>query len=141
MKTCFKCGVEKPLSEFYEHKLMADGHLNKCKECTKRDVKMHRENNPEKVRACDRKRSKAKHRKEYAAKRQVKYRESFPEKYKANNAVTNAIRDGRIDRPNHCEMCGHPCTPHAHHWSYLEEHMLEVEWLCVVCHMQLHHKK
>jgi len=51
-KQCFKCRRTQPLSEFYRHKMMRDGHLNKCKDCAK-----YRRSS-EKVRAYDRKRAK-----------------------------------------------------------------------------------
>ncbi len=39
IKICFKCKLEKEIKHFYKHPEMGDGHLNKCKECTKKDVK------------------------------------------------------------------------------------------------------
>lgn len=37
-KVCFKCGRVLPLDSFYKHPRMRDGHLNKCKDCTKTGV-------------------------------------------------------------------------------------------------------
>ena len=39
MKICFKCGQQKELNQFYKHPQMLDGHLGKCKECSKKDVR------------------------------------------------------------------------------------------------------
>jgi hypothetical protein len=47
MKECKKCGQEKELTEFYKHKRMADGYLNICKECKKKDAGKHYEENRE----------------------------------------------------------------------------------------------
>ena len=38
-KQCFKCGEVKALDCFYGHKGTRDGRLNKCKSCTKEDVR------------------------------------------------------------------------------------------------------
>ena len=35
MKKCYKCNIEKPLSEFHQHRGMNDGHQHKCKACAK----------------------------------------------------------------------------------------------------------
>lgn len=50
-KKCFRCNEIKPLIEFYKHKEMTDGHVNKCKECNKKDVRENYINNIEQKRA------------------------------------------------------------------------------------------
>ena len=50
-KQCNKCGETKPLTDFYKHKGMKDGHLNTCKVCqnkiTTRNLLKRRATDPE----------------------------------------------------------------------------------------------
>ena len=78
MKTCRQCGESKPLDSFYRHKKMADGHLNKCKECVKTRVTGHRAENIERFQAYDRRRGQDPKRKA-AVKAKYEERISTPE--------------------------------------------------------------
>jgi len=128
MKECIKCGDEKELDEFYKHKGMVDGRLNKCKPCCKEDSTKNRNDNIERIREYDRKRGN-RQTPEYVK----EWREKYPNKYKAHNMVNNAIRDGKLfSEP--CK-CGKE-SEHAHHDDYLKP--LNVRWLCAACHSKWH---
>lgn len=45
LKTCTRCGIDQPLSHFYKHRDMKDGHLNQCKECSRIYTKNRYRNN------------------------------------------------------------------------------------------------
>lgn len=49
LKTCFKCGEERPTTDFHKHKQMPDGRLNKCRFCTVKDVAEWRVGRPPRV--------------------------------------------------------------------------------------------
>tara|TARA_R100001594_G_scaffold53735_1_gene87269 strand:+ start:9039 stop:9401 length:363 start_codon:yes stop_codon:yes gene_type:complete len=112
---------------------MADGHLNKCKDCVKGRIANHREENIERIREYDRKRG---NRQGYEYTKE--YREKYPNKYKAHNTVNNAIRDKRLDKKTECESCGSDFHVVAHHDDYSKP--LEVRWLCQACHTKWHSK-
>jgi hypothetical protein len=113
-KACFKCLSVKPLDAFYKHSMMADGHLNKCKACTKKDS-LNRYS--EKVqdpswKESERTRGREKFRRLYreSPKPYVRhighaasYEERFPE-IKAAHSISGSV----------------PKIPgfHNHHWSY-----------------------
>jgi len=152
-KTCFKCGEIKSVSHFYKHSQMADGYLNKCKECAKADSSKNRQDNPEYYKEYDRKRADLPHRVELRAKiaenwkvnpklrkkrnaLQKQWQENNKEKRAAYILTSNAIRDGRlIKKP--CEFCGKKKVE-AHHDDYMKP--LEVRWLCRKHHTEHHNK-
>ena len=134
MKTCFKCNVQKPLTEFYKHPAMADGYLNKCKSCNKTDSLEHRNANIKKVRAYDRERSKHPHRVELHKEQTKMWRSADKRRNQCHNAVARAIKSGELTRLP-CIRCGETKSL-AHHENYDEP--LNVVWLCQPCHKQRH---
>ena len=135
MKTCFKCKKEKSVTEFYRHPKMGDGRLGKCKTCTKKDVAANYQKNIEHYVAYEKKRFKDPIRKQKVLEYQRKRRAKNPGKSRCHNAVSNAIRDGKLIRGS-CEVCGDKAQ--AHHDDYRKP--LAVRWLCKKHHLKHHNK-
>lgn len=129
-KACFKCNVEKPYAEFYKHPQMADGHLGKCKACTRADSTKNYDTNLERERERRRRRGSGQ-----TPEYRRAYYEKFPLKKQAHIATGNAIRDGKLVK-GPCERCGTTERIHAHHDDYAKP--LEVRWLCPKHHRQHH---
>ena len=160
-KTCKKCGDEKPLSDFYKHPKTADRRAGSCKECNKSAVRENRKKNVDYYRAYDAKRFqddpkvRARHRRyqatpagkesvdksrkkwvdanpELARQVRLDWQERNPEKRFAHHAVNNAVRDGKLAKPDVCQECGTGGKIHGHHEDYMRP--LDVDWLCPACH-------
>lgn len=115
MKLCSKCKTEKPLEQFYKHSQMADGHLGKCIECTKRDVaelETKKRQDPEWL-SKERQRCRMKTAKARASGTQMKttpetrarWQAKNPQKRKAQIMAANARRSGKIQKKTACEKC------------------------------------
>lgn len=136
-KRCFKCHHQKPLTEFYRHPRMADGHLNKCKACTRVDVRINRAERDEYYLTYDRGRASLPHRREDRHRRNRHYRRKHPEREAAYRAVASALKSGRLTKSLECQGCRVIGSLHAHHQNYREP--LKVVWLCARCHQHHHH--
>jgi hypothetical protein len=144
-KLCKKCLTEKDIDEFYRHPRMGDGHLNKCKECTKADVREQRAANVEYYRNYDRVRLEWRttsrpandngKRSEYGR----RWYEKNKEKKRANVELRRAIVTGIVVKPISCSACGAVgCPIEGHHDDYSKP--LSVRWLCTKCHGETRRK-
>lgn len=70
--------------------------------------------------------------KNIAKERRIKYRKQF----KASQKVTDAVRSGKLIRPENCSLCGMIGKIEGHHADYSKP--LEVIWVCRKCHMAIH---
>lgn len=114
-----------------------------CKECRRALIAARRADKIEEIREYDRKRGQLPERKARVKENNGRwprspklFRSKHPEKYAAHIAVGNALRDGKITKPNECERCGADWQLHGHHEDYAKP--LEVVWLCAECHGARH---
>lgn len=148
-KSCICCGELKPLTEYYKHPKMADGHLGKCKECQKASARGNRAKKVEYYRDYDRSRNTLPHRvecrkaynktergKSVHSKACSNYICKHPQARAAHVIVGNAVRDGILIRPQAYESCGSIGRIEGHHDDYTKP--LSVTWFCVTCHKEWH---
>jgi len=131
-KICFKCNKLLPITDFYKHAQMSDGHLNKCKACAKNDVIGNYLKNitDSNYVIKERKRGREKYFRLYKGvgnkknDSSKKYKLKYPEKAKA------ILKSYSLKSP----VIG----LEKHHWSYNEEHYKDVIWLSKKDHMKAH---
>lgn len=119
------------MTDFYAHPQMADGHLGKCKDCTKNDMRVDRQTKP-RVREYDRERASLPHRVLLRQRITKRWRAQHPERARAHKKTAHAIKDGSLIAPARCEGCGLNKRLDKHHPDYSKP--LLVVWLCKPCH-------
>jgi hypothetical protein len=131
-KVCRGCDLPLPIDQFYVHSRMSDGHLNYCKSCVSKRVRMHRLTH-DSVRTSDRQRYRANPERYLAMKRAgARAMARCPEARRAQGAVSTALHAGRLTRPSRCTWCSTEAFTEAAHFDYSQP--LNVVWLCRRCH-------
>lgn len=116
MKECKQCGVKKELQEFYSHPWTKDRKLPRCKQC----ILEWRKTEEEKLlaRARDKKRDKEPDRKLQKKKILYKFRSENPEKWKAEQMVSNFLRYHKEQKPKVSAVSWEWWRIHLHHPDY-----------------------
>lgn len=133
MKRCSVCEALKEESLFQVRKASPDGRTSACKSCLSIRDK-NRDNEKRKAARLSYQKSDAG---KVAHGRACKsYAQNNPIRRSAQIAVSNAVRDGLLVKPNSCECCGGNEKIEGHHDDYTKK--LIVRWLCETCHKKWH---
>lgn len=145
LRVCNICGCTNEEVTFY------NGVTSRCTECHKKMVCHNRADKIDYYRAYDAKRyqeqpqrreaneayAKTPRGKAVMQKTRIKWLALNQVKRHAHIKVGNAVRDGKLEKPNACQVCGTTERRlHGHHHDYSKP--LDVVWVCPPCHREFH---
>ena len=154
MKRCSKCAIEKKEDCFWVRNNRKSGVNSECKECAKKrrtnkykenikesrvKRKIYYEKNREKLckSQIESQKGNTRYRK-YQNKYLIDKVKSGDKKFIARRIIFMALKAKMIERPEFCSSCMKEEKLEGHHPDYNKP--LEVIWLCVPCHRDLHKK-
>lgn len=136
---CRKCEIDKDVDDFRECRPTKGSpyRVTLCIICERDYMKQnYRTNlmgNRLKNREIDRKYGRDKDQVNAAARERYHRNIEFMRlKRRARGRVYNALKAGKLSKPNECERCDIVAKLYSHHEDYTKP--LEVEWLCGECH-------
>ena len=136
MKKCSKCKAEKSLSGFFPDISKASGYRSSCKTCTAKVIRACRYKKIEVYRAKERLRGEKRWKNADNRKRARLLKDKVKEH--ARMTLRYAVWSGKIVKPEACDRCHAAVLLHGHHKDYSK--LLDVVWLCSVCHGAEHGK-
>lgn len=122
MKTCGKCGVEKPLDDFQKRSAAKDGRQCWCRECQNAHMRtLYHSDEVHRARHIER-----------AAKRMKL--DALKKQRAAGSKARRAVKAGLLPSPadKMCSRCGAVPAEVMHHDDY--DYPLEVTYFCRLCH-------
>jgi hypothetical protein len=139
-KRCTRCGAIKSVDAFNRHQGRRDGREAQCRQCRHQlkayayhvgGGKSQRLVYYAQYQA--RRVPRSEHRLEYDRGRR------HSDKARARDILALAVRAGRVQKPDSCEVCGQLAKGHrlhGHHADY--QAPLDVSWQCTTCHADTH---
>lgn len=127
MKECIKCKSVKPLSSFYKNNQMADGFLNKCSDCCRKESKerLSKLSKDESFLEKERERCRTKYKRLNYKDKQKKWDEA--KFWKNSSAYKNLSRKFKTSK-----------GIELHHWNYNEKYIEDVFILKTSQHRKAH---
>lgn len=136
MKNCSSCGIKKRSDEFYSDKRTWDMLYSACKDCHNERNKRWQKSS-ENYKDYTKEKNKVKN--TYANKKVYLSKPDEQEKQRARHALFVAVKKGDKTRlPCQRPGCQTLYTEAHHHLGYKKENWLDVLWLCIKHHAELH---